>query len=243
MLGKPLFCGNDSKHQLKLKFDCCGTPDQNDWNEAQYLREWPENKPSQSLPNRLREYFPRFTKSPAVLDLLERLLCLNPRKRITAAEALEHEWFKQEPLPNKDAGRLPGLARNELWIKKKTAEEFQQHQQQQQQMQQQQQQQKGVKRSRTDSSILATKQPNSAYAPPMKPIVASSMNSSGHRSTTNEPPRKQRRLNPSTDSNYNLTAPQKLTPNFTIVNPPHQPLTLKSTAKTQAKKMKEQPHT
>ena len=33
------------------------------------------------------------------LDLLDRFLTLNPDKRITAKEALEHEYFKSRPLP------------------------------------------------------------------------------------------------------------------------------------------------
>jgi serine/threonine protein kinase len=32
-------------------------------------------------------------------DLLSKMLALNPSKRITAKEALDHEYFKTEPLP------------------------------------------------------------------------------------------------------------------------------------------------
>ena len=33
------------------------------------------------------------------MDLLENILVLNPNKRLTSAEALDHDCFKCEPLP------------------------------------------------------------------------------------------------------------------------------------------------
>lgn len=41
-------------------------------------------------------------KSPAY-DLLSRMLEYDPRKRITAAQALEHEYFRNDPLPGRNA--------------------------------------------------------------------------------------------------------------------------------------------
>ena len=39
-------------------------------------------------------------------DLIDRLLVLDPAKRLTAAEALEHEWFWTKPFPA-DPASLP----------------------------------------------------------------------------------------------------------------------------------------
>lgn len=33
------------------------------------------------------------------VDLMEHLLVLDPRKRLTAVEALDHQWFWTEPYP------------------------------------------------------------------------------------------------------------------------------------------------
>ncbi|MEW5302446.1 MAG: hypothetical protein WDW36_005232 [Sanguina aurantia] len=46
--------------------------------------------------------------SSEVFKLLHRMLDYNPHTRITAEEALQHEWFKQDPLPGPNAFRPPG---------------------------------------------------------------------------------------------------------------------------------------
>jgi len=45
---------------------------------------------------------------PLALDLLDKMLVLNPDLRITAKEALEHEYFKSEPLPC-DPSEMPKI--------------------------------------------------------------------------------------------------------------------------------------
>jgi serine/threonine protein kinase len=36
---------------------------------------------------------------PDTLDLLEKLLVCNPRERLSATQALEHDYFYSEPMP------------------------------------------------------------------------------------------------------------------------------------------------
>lgn len=42
---------------------------------------------------------PKLYVSDLGMDLLNRCLAYNPKRRITAQKALEHEWFREEPRP------------------------------------------------------------------------------------------------------------------------------------------------
>lgn len=213
MQGKALFPGSDSKSQLDLIFSLCGTPDKNNWTEASSLKLWPEMKPSQSMPNRLHQHFSRFANNP-VLDLLSRLLCLDPKRRITAEEALQHEWFTTVPLPN-PTGTLPDTPRNENWIKTNYA---------------QQQQQSSLKRTHAEMSrvdpvvrpVVGLKAQPYGYINNPHNINNSNNSSNGHGHVHNGEPqhKKQRRFN-ATESNQNHYRSAPTT--TTVFNPPIRP--------------------
>lgn len=129
MTGKPLFPGNDDKHQLKLIVDLCGTEAIHNANPkeagslatlpgySEFLSAYPDSHPS-----RLRTCF-RFPTE--VIDLLERLLCVTPSKRITATEALDHDffWTGVIPAPEEEVQAYPSIHEYELKQKRKTERE------------------------------------------------------------------------------------------------------------------------
>ncbi|SGY49954.1 BQ5605_C001g00840 [Microbotryum silenes-dioicae] len=90
---KPLFPGRDYHHQLTLILDVLGAPSLDDFyaisshRSRDYLRALPfrKKRPFNTLyPN----------ANPLALDLLERCLTFNPKKRITVEEALAHPYLE-----------------------------------------------------------------------------------------------------------------------------------------------------
>jgi len=102
ILKEPLFMGQREADQVDLIFKTLGTPTNTTWPG------WRELKLARNVPfktyvgNKLGE---KFKNSPNVdlqlsehgINLLEKMLLFDPSKRISAAEALKHPWFKESP--------------------------------------------------------------------------------------------------------------------------------------------------
>lgn len=111
---KPLFQGAEAKStqnpfqldQLDKIFKILGHPTIEKWPTLANLPHWQSD--TQHIQGRkydnagLNSVVPLSPKSPAY-DLLSKMLEYDPRKRITAAQALEHEYFRIEPLPGRNA--------------------------------------------------------------------------------------------------------------------------------------------
>jgi len=94
--GRPILPGKTELEQLDLIFKLCGTPTPENWPDADKLPYAKKFKPKKHYPRRLREVFSRF--SPCEKDLLESFLTLDPAKRISAKEALDSDWFWEDPM-------------------------------------------------------------------------------------------------------------------------------------------------
>ncbi|CAN6465274.1 unnamed protein product [Victoria cruziana] len=111
---KPLFQGVESKStpnpfqvdQLDKIFKVLGHPTQERWPNLVNLPHWQQDQ--QHIQGHkydnpgLHNIVNLPQKSPAY-DLLSKMLEYDPRKRITAAQALEHEYFRMDPLPGRNA--------------------------------------------------------------------------------------------------------------------------------------------
>ncbi|XP_047977926.1 cyclin-dependent kinase G-2-like isoform X2 [Salvia hispanica] len=101
---EPLFNGKTEVEQLDKIFKILGTPNETIWPGFSELPGVKVNFVKHKY-NLLRRKFPAtsFTGSPVLsdagFDLLNRLLTYDPDKRITAEEALNHDWFREVPLP------------------------------------------------------------------------------------------------------------------------------------------------
>ncbi|KAG9457214.1 hypothetical protein H6P81_001722 [Aristolochia fimbriata] len=111
---KPLFQGVEVKatpnpfqlDQLDKIFKVLGHPTQEKWPSLVSLPHWQSDQQqiqAHKYDNPgLYSVVHLSQKSPAY-DLLSKMLEYDPRKRITAAQALEHEYFRMDPLPGRNA--------------------------------------------------------------------------------------------------------------------------------------------
>ncbi|KAL7665466.1 [RNA-polymerase]-subunit kinase [[Candida] zeylanoides] len=102
MLRTPYLPGQDDVDQLDVTFRALGTPTEQTWPNVSHLPLYNALK-MYPPPSRqeMRRGFSAATEE--ALDLLCGLVALNPQKRMTAAEALQHRYFVESPPPTKPA--------------------------------------------------------------------------------------------------------------------------------------------
>jgi cyclin-dependent kinase 12/13 len=117
---KAVFPGKSELEQLDMIFNVCGTPTPENWPNVTELPLWNECKPKEKINRCLREkFFSNNTKwSKEAIDLFDKLLQLDPSKRPSARECLDHDWFWKngKPIPPKN---LPEKTVNEYSVKQK----------------------------------------------------------------------------------------------------------------------------
>ena len=101
---KPILTGNSDLNQLQLIFDLVGSPTEDNmpgWNSLPGCEGVTQFMPR---PSTLGQVFRE--QGSSVISLLNEFLTLDWRKRINAIDALEHPYFKNNPLPVKP-GDIP----------------------------------------------------------------------------------------------------------------------------------------
>jgi cyclin-dependent kinase 12/13 len=131
LLGKPLLPGKSDLEQLKLIADMLGTPAPDTWDYLSSMKRVRSGeitldmrKPKMS---RLRDKYAAKIPTTA-MNLLDKLLAWDPRKRLTATGALQNKYFWSQPVAPEDPAELgeiqvgPGGHFHEFQTKKKRKE-------------------------------------------------------------------------------------------------------------------------
>ncbi|XP_052196226.1 cyclin-dependent kinase C-1 [Diospyros lotus] len=121
--GKPILPGKNEPEQLNKIFELCGSPDEINWPGVSKIPWYNKFKPTRPMKRRVREVFRHFDHH--ALDLLDKMLTLDPSQRISAKDALDAEYFWTDPLPC-DPKSLPKYeSSHEFQTKKKRQQQRQ----------------------------------------------------------------------------------------------------------------------
>ncbi|EUC33907.1 hypothetical protein COCVIDRAFT_39982 [Bipolaris victoriae FI3] len=97
---KPILTGQSDIHQAQIIFELVGSPNDTSmpgWNEL------PGAEPVRAFPTSTGNIAQRFRElSPLGLSLIKDLMRLDWRKRINAIDAIDHPYFREEPLPMRE---------------------------------------------------------------------------------------------------------------------------------------------
>jgi len=100
----PLMQGNEEKNQLDLITNLCGSITPDVWPGVEKLQHYQHyivnDKKQHNRKRILKQRLMQKIRDRHGLDLIDKLLCLDPKKRLDADEALNHDFMWNEPLPS-----------------------------------------------------------------------------------------------------------------------------------------------
>ncbi|XP_076455087.1 cyclin-dependent kinase 9-like [Babylonia areolata] len=97
----PIMQGTTEQNQLTLITQLCGSITPETWPGVDRLDLYNSLELPQGNKRKVKDRLRYYIKDPNALDLLDRLLALDPSKRINSDEALNHDffWVDPEPMP------------------------------------------------------------------------------------------------------------------------------------------------
>ncbi|KAL8928667.1 MAG: hypothetical protein Q9172_000805 [Xanthocarpia lactea] len=101
ILRRPFLAGQTDVEQLELICQWIGTPTEDNWPGVSKLADYIRFDKANVQPVRGKDFFLATfgTAGPVGVELLMSMLALDPRKRSSSQQVLEHKWWTSEPRP------------------------------------------------------------------------------------------------------------------------------------------------
>lgn len=95
----PIMQGNTEQNQINLISQLCGSIGPEVWPGVEKLDLYNKLELPKNQKRKVKERLKAYVKCPYALDLLDKLIILDPSKRLDSDSALNHDFFWSDPMP------------------------------------------------------------------------------------------------------------------------------------------------
>ena len=96
---RPIMQGDSEQKQIHLISQLCGSITPEVWPGVEKLELYSKLHLPKDHKKKIRERLKHYVKDPYALDLIDKLLVLDPKKRLDSDAALNHDLFWEDPMP------------------------------------------------------------------------------------------------------------------------------------------------
>lgn len=95
--------GDSEQHQLNKIVQFCGSITPEVWPGVERLEYYSKMELPRDQKRKVRDRMAHYVNDPYALDLIDKLLALDPHRRISSSAALDHDFFWEDPEPSSDS--------------------------------------------------------------------------------------------------------------------------------------------